>query len=163
MIAERTERLLARPMAITKLNWFSKYKVHTRHVEKFGMPYFLAEGCNVFDQFSAPKFHLVQFSDGQAPQEDPTNRLDPRLAEWVDSAVVPLYPHVTELFGPDTPFTLLLRPDNYIATIWPGLDVTPALQWLANIITSPHPELEPHRAANAWLLRPKASYAATCT
>jgi len=66
-------------------------------------------------------------------------RLDPRLAEWVDTAVVPLYPPVTELFGTDKPFTVLLRPDNYIAAIWPGLDSTPAQQWLANIITSPSP------------------------
>ncbi|MGO9384333.1 MAG: FAD-dependent monooxygenase [Mycobacterium sp.] len=277
VIAERTQRLVARPMAITKLNWFSKYKVHTRHVEKFGvgrvfvagdaahvhtpaggqgmntgiqdaynlawklalvlragatpalldtyneerlanarhlvrstdrffdviagdswsmqlfrryalpgfaklitsfepvreimfpsmaetaisyrdqslsqsphhghftvqpgdrMPYLLVDGSNVFDRFSAPKFHLVQFSDGQQPQEDPTTHLDPDLAAWVDSAVVPLYPRVTELFGTDTPFTVLLRPDNYIATIWPGLDITPAQQWLANIITSPSP------------------------
>jgi len=103
------------------------------------MPYFLIDGSNVFDRFTAPKFHLVQFSDGQEPQEDPTTRLDPRLAEWVDTAVVPLYPPVTELFGTDKPFTVLLRPDNYIAAIWPGLDSTPAQQWLANIITSPSP------------------------
>ncbi len=277
VIAERVQRLVARPMAITNLNWFSKYKVHTRHVETFGvgrvfvagdaahvhtpaggqgmntgiqdaynlawklalvlhadatpalldtyneerlanarhlvrstdrffdviagdswsmqllrrhalpgfaklmtsfepvreimfpsmaetaisyrdqslsqgtphghfkvhpgdrMPYFLIDGSNVFDRFTAPKFHLVQFSDGQEPQEDPTTRLDPRLAEWVDTAVVPLYPPVTELFGTDKPFTVLLRPDNYIAAIWPGLDSTPAQQWLANIITSPSP------------------------
>jgi len=119
------------------------------------MPYFLVDGSNVFDRFNPPKFHLVQFSDGQAPQEDPTTPLDPRLAAWVDTAVVPLYPRVTDLFGADKPFTVLLRPDNYIATIWPGLDVTPAQQWLANIITSPAPELKPHLAANAWLLRPK--------
>jgi hypothetical protein len=100
------------------------------------MPYFLVDGSNVFDRFTAPNFHLVQFSDGQQPLEDPTTQLDPRLAEWIDTAVVPLYPRVTELFGADKPFTVLLRPDNYIATIWPGHDATPAQQWLTtNIIT----------------------------
>ena len=104
------------------------------------MPYFLDDGSNVLDQFRAPKFHLVQFSDGQAPLEDPTTQFDPHLGEWVDGAVVPLYPRVTELFGADTPFTVLLRPDNYIAAIWPGRDVLPAQQWLAtNITTRPAP------------------------
>jgi 2-polyprenyl-6-methoxyphenol hydroxylase-like FAD-dependent oxidoreductase len=37
VIAERAQRQVARPMTITNLNWFSKYKVHARHVEKFGV------------------------------------------------------------------------------------------------------------------------------
>ena len=37
VIAERARRQVARPMTITNLNWFSTYKVHTRHVEKFGV------------------------------------------------------------------------------------------------------------------------------
>ena len=44
------------------------------------------------------------------------------------------------LFGSHTPFTVLLRPDNYIAAIWPGLDISPAQQWLAShIATQPAP------------------------
>jgi hypothetical protein len=100
------------------------------------MPYFLDDGSNVFEKFNAPKFHLVHFSDGQAALEDSTTQFDSHLGEWVDSTVVPLYPLVSELFGTHTPFTVLLRPDNYIAAIWAGHDPTPGQQWLAAHITA---------------------------
>ena len=41
--------------------------------------------------------------------------------------VVPLSPHLVDVFGTKKPFTMLLRPDNYLAAIWPGLDTTPAV------------------------------------
>lgn len=48
---------------------------------------------------------------------------------------MPLYPHLTELFGSDQPFTTLRRPDNYVAAVGPGLDATPAQDWLAALFT----------------------------
>jgi 2-polyprenyl-6-methoxyphenol hydroxylase-like FAD-dependent oxidoreductase len=272
VIAERARRQVARPMTITKLNWFSKYKVHTRHVEKFGvgrvfvagdaahvhtpaggqgmntgiqdtynlawklalvtaganpalldtyneerlanarrlvrstdqifdvlasdswtmrtvrryvlpgfaklmtsfkpvrevmfpflaetaisyrgqslasatqpghftvqpgdrMPYFLIDGTDVFQRLAAPKFHIVMVTDGRQQLGGPTTNLDPKFADWTDVTAVPLYPTLTELFGSDQPFTMLLRPDNYVAAIWPGLDATLAQDWLAALFT----------------------------
>lgn len=102
------------------------------------MPYFLDNGTNVFEKFHAAKFHLVHFTDGQAAPQDSATQLDPHLDPWIDTTVVPLYPRVTELFGTDKPFTVLLRPDNHIAAIWPGHDTTPAQQWLTTHITTNH-------------------------
>jgi hypothetical protein len=50
--------------------------------------------------------------------------------------VVPLYPHLVDVFGTKKPFTMLLRPDNYLAALWPGLDTTPAQDWLAPLLTT---------------------------
>jgi 2-polyprenyl-6-methoxyphenol hydroxylase-like FAD-dependent oxidoreductase len=272
VIAERAQRQVARPVTITKLNWFSKYQVHTRHVEKFGvgrvfvagdaahvhtpaggqgmntgiqdtynlawklalvtaganpalldtyneerlanarrlvrstdqifdvlagdswtmrtlrryglpgfvklmtsfepirevmfpfiaetaisyrgqylattstkhghfkvqpgdrMPYFLIDGTDVFQQLAAPKFHLVMATDGQRQPSDP--QFSREVADWTDVTVLPLYPHLVDVFGTNKPFTMLLRPDNYLAAIWPGLDTTPAQDWLAPLFTA---------------------------
>jgi len=50
--------------------------------------------------------------------------------------VVPLSPHLVDVFGTKKPFTMLLRPDNYLAAIWPGLDTTSARDWLAPLFTA---------------------------
>ena len=45
----------------------------------------------------------------------------PRLhADLIDFHAVPLGPQVTEAFGTDKPFSVLLRPDNYVAYISAG-------------------------------------------
>jgi 2-polyprenyl-6-methoxyphenol hydroxylase-like FAD-dependent oxidoreductase len=271
VIAERARRQVARPMTITKLNWFSKYKVHTRHVEKFGvrrvfvagdaahvhtpaggqgmntgiqdtynlawklalviaganpalldtyteerlanarhlvrstdqifdvlardswtmrtlrryvlpgfaklmtsfapvrevmfpflaetaisyrgqslasttkpghftvqpgdrMPFFLLDGTNVFQQLAAPKFHLVILTDGRQQPSDP--QFSREVEDWTDVTVVPLSRHLVDVFGSKKPFTMLLRPDNYLAAIWPGVDTTPARDWLARLFTA---------------------------
>jgi len=82
------------------------------------MPYFLVDGESFFDRLRAPKFHLVSFSDGQAESFELTEEL--ANLEWLDHQVVPLYPHVAELFGYSKSFYVLLRPDNYIAQISGG-------------------------------------------
>ncbi|MEP6742472.1 MAG: FAD-dependent monooxygenase [bacterium] len=100
------------------------------------MPYFLVDGRSVYDQLRAPKFHLVQFSDGESARAGPNDshvRATDRgntfgdgqnvlsdagnNSKLIDRHVIPLYPQVAEIFGTDKPFTLLLRPDNYIAFI----------------------------------------------
>ncbi|MDX6692876.1 MAG: hypothetical protein QOF02_479 [Blastocatellia bacterium] len=81
------------------------------------MPYFLIDGKSIYDRLREPTFHLLTFSDGQSDYQttrDEIERLYPRL---VDYQVVPLYPHVAETFGADKSFSVLLRPDNYIAYI----------------------------------------------
>ena len=78
------------------------------------LPYFLIDGKSVYDQLRAPLFHLLLFSDGETDYQPIREELGAEYAALVDYHVVPLYPHVTELFGSDQPFTVLLRPDNHI-------------------------------------------------
>jgi hypothetical protein len=98
------------------------------------MPYFLLDGTNVFQQLAAPKFHLVMATDGQQQPSDP--QFSRGVEDWIDVTVVPLSPHLVDVFGTKKPFTMLLRPDNYLAAIWPGLDTTPARDWLARLFTA---------------------------
>jgi 2-polyprenyl-6-methoxyphenol hydroxylase-like FAD-dependent oxidoreductase len=98
------------------------------------MPYFLLDGSNVFQQLAAPKFHLVMFTDGRhQPKDPPFSR---EVEDCIDVTVVPLSPHLVDVFGTKKPFTMLLRPDNYLAAIWPGLDTTSARDWLAPLFTA---------------------------
>ncbi len=77
------------------------------------MPYFEIEGASVYEKLKAPKFHLLTFFDGQNQVEFS----EKDLPDFVDFYEFPLYPHITELFGTDESFCVLLRPDNYIGTI----------------------------------------------
>jgi 2-polyprenyl-6-methoxyphenol hydroxylase-like FAD-dependent oxidoreductase len=79
------------------------------------LPYFTIEGESVFNRLREPKFHLLSFSDGQ--DERRGAELNGDLKDLVDVSEIPIYPRVAEVFGSDKSFRVLLRPDNYIATI----------------------------------------------
>jgi 2-polyprenyl-6-methoxyphenol hydroxylase-like FAD-dependent oxidoreductase len=81
------------------------------------MPYFLIEGKSIFDRLQAPRFHLLRFSDGQSDPKSAGGDLEGDYTYLVDDQTIALYPHVAELFGATTSFTVLLRPDNYIGFI----------------------------------------------
>jgi 2-polyprenyl-6-methoxyphenol hydroxylase-like FAD-dependent oxidoreductase len=81
------------------------------------MPYFLADGRSIYDRLHAPKFHLLTFSDGESDHQPLREEIQSEYARLVEHHVVPLYPHVAEIFGASQPFNVLLRPDNYIAFI----------------------------------------------
>ncbi|MCU1263968.1 MAG: Pentachlorophenol monooxygenase [Acidobacteria bacterium] len=85
------------------------------------MPYFLLDGKSVYDRLREPKFHLLTFSDSERDYQPQTEIV---AAVPIDSHVIPLSPHVAEVFGVDRSFNLLLRPDNYIAFI--SSDISPA-------------------------------------
>jgi hypothetical protein len=81
------------------------------------MPYFLADGANVYEKLRDPKFHLLIFSDGQQSYEGLKLQLEAEYGDLIDFNVIPLYPHVAQLFGIEQSFEVLLRPDNYIGLI----------------------------------------------
>ena len=83
------------------------------------MPYFLADGASIYDKLRGANFHLLVFSDGASDYRTTREEIEREYAGLVDFHVVPLYPHVEEIFGADKPFSVLLRPDNYIAFISP--------------------------------------------
>jgi 2-polyprenyl-6-methoxyphenol hydroxylase-like FAD-dependent oxidoreductase len=81
------------------------------------MPWFMIDGRSVYDDLREPLFHLVIFHDGK--DEIPPLPGDLMLA-WkgkIDSHFYSLFPHVSELFGTDKSFFMILRPDNYIGLI----------------------------------------------
>ncbi len=81
------------------------------------MPYFLLDGRSIFDCLREPKFHLITFSDGLADYEAMEKEVASDFSQIVDYHVIPLYPHVVEVFGMDKPFNVLLRPDNHIGYV----------------------------------------------
>ncbi|MGB7290797.1 MAG: FAD-dependent monooxygenase [Thermodesulfobacteriota bacterium] len=84
------------------------------------MPYFTVEGKNVYDRLRQPKFHLIVFSNAQGDFPPLKTELESQYAESIDFNVIPLGPQVAELFGTNTSFNVLLRPDNYIGFISTG-------------------------------------------
>jgi hypothetical protein len=85
------------------------------------MPYFLVDGKSIYDKLREPKFHLLTFSDGATDyighyQRQP-GEMGSKHADLIDHYVIPLYPHVAEVFGMEKSFNVLLRPDNYIGFI----------------------------------------------
>lgn len=92
------------------------------------MPYFLIDGRSIFDQLREPKFHLVRFSDGESEPEEIKFR-----PELLDQHVIPLYPHVSEIFGSKKSFNVLLRPDNHIALLTTDLSARPITNYLSRL------------------------------
>jgi 2-polyprenyl-6-methoxyphenol hydroxylase-like FAD-dependent oxidoreductase len=80
------------------------------------MPYFLVNCMSIYDQLQQPKFHWLQLSEAQ---DQPSNDdvLAGQYAELVDVHFVRLVPDVAAVFGASGSFSVLLRPDNYIAFI----------------------------------------------
>ncbi|MEO6590109.1 MAG: FAD-dependent monooxygenase [Pyrinomonadaceae bacterium] len=78
------------------------------------MPYFMVDGASIYEKLKSPMFHLLTFSDGQTEMfaESETEK-----DSFYDYISFPLYPHVAEIFGCTKSFSVLLRPDNYIAMI----------------------------------------------
>ncbi len=81
------------------------------------LPYFLVDGNSIYDKLREPKFHLLTFSDGGSDYQATGDEVESKYAHHVDYHVVPLYPHVAEVFRMSEPFNVLLRPDNYIGFI----------------------------------------------
>jgi 2-polyprenyl-6-methoxyphenol hydroxylase-like FAD-dependent oxidoreductase len=90
------------------------------------LPYFEIDGESIYEQLHAPKFHLLSFSNGDEARTTtgPTERESKieqseveSYADLIDRHVIKLCPQVVKIFGTDQPFSVLLRPDNYIGFI----------------------------------------------
>ena len=82
------------------------------------MPYFMIDGESIYDKLRGPKFHMLVFTDEPASARSP-EAASPD-ADLVDFNVIRLGPQVKAVFGTDRPFTVLLRPDNYVGRISAG-------------------------------------------
>ncbi len=81
------------------------------------MPYFQVDGESVYDRLRQPKFHWLTFAGGRDDSQALRAELESRYAALVDFHAVPLDAQAAEAFGAREPFSVLLRPDNYIGFI----------------------------------------------
>ena len=80
------------------------------------MPYFLVDGKSVYDWLHAPKFHLLSFTN-QGEEQLTRKDVEREFRDLVDYHAFPLNDRITEIFGTDKAFSVLLRPDNYISFV----------------------------------------------
>ncbi len=88
------------------------------------MPYFLVDGQSIYDQLHEAKFHWLVFSNEPENGRASPGELENQYAEFVVRHAFPLDSQVEQVFGTDKPFSVLLRPDNYIGLISDGNSVS---------------------------------------
>jgi 2-polyprenyl-6-methoxyphenol hydroxylase-like FAD-dependent oxidoreductase len=93
------------------------------------MPYFETEGASIYDRLREPKFHFLTFYEN----ENRASFEKPILPDFVDFYALLLDPNLAKIFGADRTFSVLLRPDNYIGTIFPGASFETAMNYLKKI------------------------------
>lgn len=98
------------------------------------LPYFLVDAKSIYDQLREPCFHLLSFSDGDTDYESDLKEIESKYAGLLDTLVIPLYPHVVEMFGSDKPFHVLLRPDNYIGLISTEAPAAPVSNYFSKLL-----------------------------
>ena len=81
------------------------------------MPYFMVDGQSIYDCLHQPAFHLLTFADERGEDQLIRNEIEREFSGLVDYHTFPLDPRVTEIFGTDKSFSVLLRPDNYIGFV----------------------------------------------
>ncbi|MEO6117813.1 MAG: FAD-dependent monooxygenase [Methylotenera sp.] len=81
------------------------------------MPYFLIDGERVYNRLHQPKFHFLVFSNLPTHFKMLEMELAHQYREFFDCSEILLDSKVTEVFGMNTSFVVLLRPDNHIAFI----------------------------------------------
>ncbi len=81
------------------------------------LPYFLINGESIYDRLRQPKFHLLFFSDEQDKLKALKAKFGSQATDTVDFNFISLDPHMSEIFGTNKTFSVLLRPDNYIGFI----------------------------------------------
>ncbi|HUR99636.1 MAG TPA: FAD-dependent monooxygenase [Pyrinomonadaceae bacterium] len=91
-------------------------------------PYFTLDGASIYDRLREPKFHLLSFSDGSDAGIDAG--FGHGFEEIADRHEIPISTRITEIFGTDKSFNVLLRPDNYIATITGDASLAPIENYL---------------------------------
>lgn len=98
------------------------------------MPYFLVDGTSVYDRLRQPNFHLLVFSAAPEDYQALKTELENEYAHLIDFNLIPLQPHAAEIFGTTQPFTMLLRPDNYIGFISPQTSLDGLTVYLSDFV-----------------------------
>ena len=93
--------------------------------------YLVLDGTSVYDRLRQPKFHLLTFSNLGAQKPRPEMKIP--YAELIDFTEFQITSDVIEKFGHDGPFTVFLRPDNYVALISAGSSGSDVSKYLADL------------------------------
>ncbi len=99
------------------------------------MPYVDVDGRSIYAHFTEPRFHLVSFTDESRRAAATADDVEGELARRLDVAVVPLTGDVRDAFGATRPFSVLVRPDAHLASLWPGTSLAPARHYLDALTT----------------------------
>jgi 2-polyprenyl-6-methoxyphenol hydroxylase-like FAD-dependent oxidoreductase len=102
------------------------------------MPYFLIDGKSVYNWLHAPKFHLLTFTN-EAELANATTEQE--SSSLLDRYIFPLNGQVTEIFGSDKPFSVLLRPDNYISLLSPAASLAALRAYFDKLISTQSSQL----------------------
>jgi 2-polyprenyl-6-methoxyphenol hydroxylase-like FAD-dependent oxidoreductase len=94
------------------------------------MPYVLVDGESLYTKLRQPKFQFLVFAPVPADFHSFPTLLSSEYADLVEFQALPLNRQVIETFGANSTFTILLRPDNYIAFIAPGMDLSGFKEYL---------------------------------
>ena len=81
------------------------------------MPFFLVDGKSVFDLLHEPKFHWLMFSAQQDDVGELRKTVAGKYGDLVEVQRLSVSANVTDAFGHEGSFAVLLRPDNYIGRI----------------------------------------------
>ena len=82
------------------------------------MPYFLVNEADIYDRLRSPSFHLLTFVSEQAAEDlSFKTEVEKEYGHLLDHQLVPLNSRAAEIFNIDSPFSVLLRPDNYIGFV----------------------------------------------
>ena len=99
------------------------------------MPYFLVDGESIYDRVHRPRFHFVAFSEARGDLEELQAELESQYA-FVDFNAISLAPEVSEAFGTDKSFSVLLRPDGYIGYLSTETSLDKLKVYLADFVKS---------------------------
>jgi 2-polyprenyl-6-methoxyphenol hydroxylase-like FAD-dependent oxidoreductase len=103
------------------------------------MPYFLIAGESIYDQLHQPKFHFITFSTEPDDFQSLNPRFVARYAELIDFQTIPLEPNISKVFGSSSSFSVLLRPDNYVAFISAKDPLEDLTKYLSRFFTDQDP------------------------
>jgi 2-polyprenyl-6-methoxyphenol hydroxylase-like FAD-dependent oxidoreductase len=99
------------------------------------MPYFVEDGTSVYDSLKAPKFHLLTFSN--KPDTNHRKEMQTEFAEVLDYHTFALSEEIKEIFNTNKPFSVLLRPDNYIGFVSAEEPLTEVTNYFATVLGRP--------------------------
>jgi len=95
------------------------------------MPWFEADGKSIYSSLTSPAFHLLLFG---ADSEVCSGLRQAMRSKWQDDIEIqehPLQEAVKKAFGCESPFLVLLRPDNYIGYLSDDLSAEKLNEYLA--------------------------------
>jgi 2-polyprenyl-6-methoxyphenol hydroxylase-like FAD-dependent oxidoreductase len=103
------------------------------------MPYFLVDGRSVYESLKAPRFHLLVFSRDSETGKRTSEEIAQQFGDAIDCHAFPVSEEAAGIFGTNKPFSVLLRPDNYIGFVSAEEPLAELTNYFATVIGRPSP------------------------